>query len=91
MSNITDVIDCGSGGGADTSFRIRIASVFVILVGSTSGALFPVLAKRSSWLRVPQPIFEFVFLPFTITAFCIHIVFKLRQIFWFWSHRTVIL
>ena len=53
-------VECGSGGGDDSSFGLRIASVFIILVGSTSGALFPVLAKRSSWLNVPKPIFEFV-------------------------------
>ena len=57
-------VECGSGGGDDSSFGLRIASVFIILVGSTSGALFPVLAKRSSWLHVPKPVFEFVFKSF---------------------------
>ncbi|KAI6103780.1 ZIP-like iron-zinc transporter [Pisolithus croceorrhizus] len=52
-------INCGSGGGADTYTGLRIASVFVILVGSGFGALFPVLARRSSWLRVPEPVYEF--------------------------------
>ncbi|EGN96717.1 hypothetical protein SERLA73DRAFT_140426 [Serpula lacrymans var. lacrymans S7.3] len=50
---------CGSGGGADTYSGLRIASVFIILVGSMFGALFPVLARRSRWLHVPQGIFEF--------------------------------
>ena len=58
---MSSAVECGSGGGDDSSFGLRIASVFIILVGSTSGALFPVLAKRSSWLNVPKPIFEFVF------------------------------
>ena len=57
---MSDALDCGSGGGDDSSFGLRIASVFIILVGSMTGALFPVLAKRSSWLHVPKPIFEFV-------------------------------
>ena len=61
---MSDAVHCGSGGGDDSSFGLRIASVFIILVGSTSGALFPVLAKRSSWLNVPKPIFEFVFMSF---------------------------
>ncbi|KAF8813469.1 ZIP zinc/iron transport family [Phlegmacium glaucopus] len=57
MSNAD--INCGSGGGADTSFHLRIASVFIILVSSTSGALFPVVAKRSTWLHIPRPLFDF--------------------------------
>lgn len=59
----TDDINCGSGGGSDTSFGVRIASVFIILATSMSGALFPVLARRSTWLRVPKPVFEFVSSP----------------------------
>ena len=57
---MSDANNCGSGGGDDSTFGLRIASVFIILVGSMSGALFPVLAKRSSWLHVPKPVFEFV-------------------------------
>lgn len=49
---------CGSGGGSDSDFNLRVAAIFVILVGSCSGALFPVLAKRSSWLHVPKSVFE---------------------------------
>ena len=60
-------LNCGSGGGADTFHGLRIASVFIILVGSTCGALFPVLAKRSSWLHVPKPIFEYAYDPTPIT------------------------
>ncbi|KAI5994081.1 Zinc/iron permease [Pisolithus orientalis] len=52
-------INCGSGGGADTYTGLRIASIFIILVGSGFGALFPVLARRSSWLHVPTPVYEF--------------------------------
>ncbi|KAK0189100.1 Zinc/iron permease [Armillaria mellea] len=53
-----DSLNCGSGGGADTFFGLRVASIFIILVGSTFGALFPVLAKNSSWLHVPKSVFE---------------------------------
>ncbi|KAK0217742.1 Zinc/iron permease [Armillaria fumosa] len=54
-----DAPNCGSGGGADTYFGLRVASIFIILVGSTFGALFPVLAKNSSWLHVPKSVFDF--------------------------------
>ncbi|PBK72519.1 ZIP zinc/iron transport family [Armillaria solidipes] len=54
-----DAPNCGSGGGADTFFGLRVASIFIILVGSTFGALFPVLAKNSSWLHVPKFVFDF--------------------------------
>ncbi|KAK0239072.1 ZIP-like iron-zinc transporter [Armillaria nabsnona] len=54
-----DAPNCGSGGGADTFFGLRVASIFIILVGSTFGALFPVLAKNSSWLHVPKSVFDF--------------------------------
>ncbi|KAG1811497.1 Zinc/iron permease [Suillus subaureus] len=52
-------LNCGSGGGATTYPQLRIASVFIILIGSLSGALFPVLAQRSSWLHVPKGVFDF--------------------------------
>ncbi|KAN0088666.1 Zinc/iron permease [Tylopilus felleus] len=56
MSSSTD---CSNGGGADTYFSLRIASVFVILATSTFGAFFPVIAKRSKWMKVPNRVFEF--------------------------------
>lgn len=52
-------VNCGSGGGADTYFGLRVASIFIILVGSMSGALFPVLARRTRWLQVPKAVFDF--------------------------------
>lgn len=54
-------VNCGDGGGADTYFGVRVASVFVILATSGCGAFFPVLAKRSKWLKVPISVFELVF------------------------------
>lgn len=53
-------LNCGTGGGDHSMLGLRVASIFIILVGSTFGALFPVVAKRSSWLHVPKSIFECV-------------------------------
>jgi zinc transporter 1/2/3 len=39
---------------------LRIAAIFIIGFGSMAGALFPVLARKSTWLHVPKPIFECV-------------------------------
>ena len=90
---MSDAVNCGSGGGDDSSFGLRIASVFIILVGSMAGALFPVLAKRSSWLHVPKPIFELVLKSFILPwHFFIHVVnshTQHRQILWFRSYCTV--
>ncbi|KAL4252056.1 ZIP transporter family protein [Abortiporus biennis] len=57
----TDALNCGSGGGSDDLFPLRVASIFIILVGALFGALFPVLAKRTRWLnsKVPNEVFDF--------------------------------
>ena len=54
-------VNCGTGGGDTGSTGLRIASVFIILVGSMFGGLFPVLAKRTRWLapHVPRGVFDF--------------------------------
>ncbi|KAJ8518573.1 hypothetical protein ONZ45_g4375 [Pleurotus djamor] len=54
-----DAVNCGSGGGSDTHFGLRIGSIFIIWFGGTAGALFPVLARRASWLPVPKSVFDF--------------------------------
>jgi len=54
----SDPPDCGHDSN-DTFFGIRVASVFVILLTGSFGALFPVLARKSSWLRVPKSVFDF--------------------------------
>lgn len=61
MSDAADdqALNCSSDGGADDLLGLRVAAIFIILVGSSSGALFPVLARRSSWLHVPKFIFDF--------------------------------
>jgi len=53
-------LNCGGGGGRDTHFGLRIGSIFIILVGATGGALFPVLIKRSKRINLPGYIFEYV-------------------------------
>ncbi|KAJ8495300.1 hypothetical protein ONZ45_g12917 [Pleurotus djamor] len=58
-AGVDDALNCGSGGGDDAHFGLRIGSIFIIWFGGTAGALFPVLARRSSWLRVPKSVFEF--------------------------------
>ncbi|KAF5374376.1 hypothetical protein D9758_004544 [Tetrapyrgos nigripes] len=52
-------LNCGSGGGADTYFSLRVGSIFIIGIGSTLGALLPVLARRSTWVKVPKSLFDF--------------------------------
>ncbi|KLO06653.1 ZIP zinc/iron transport family [Schizopora paradoxa] len=55
-----NTVNCGNGGGADTFFGLRIASVFIIMATSMFGALFPVLARRSGLRHViPHNVFEF--------------------------------
>lgn len=60
-SNSTvDGVYCGSGGGADSYYPLRVASIFIIMATSGSGALFPVLASRTKWLssRMPGWVYE---------------------------------
>jgi solute carrier family 39 (zinc transporter), member 1/2/3 len=56
-----DSVDCNPGGGATTFKGLRIASVFIIWAGSTFGALFPVIARRTK-IQVPDAVFECVHL-----------------------------
>lgn len=54
-------LNCGEGGGSDDLFGLRVASIFIILIGSSFGALFPVLARRTRYLSavIPKGVFEF--------------------------------
>ncbi|KAI0925029.1 hypothetical protein AcW1_006978 [Taiwanofungus camphoratus] len=56
----TDGVDCSPGGGADTYFGLRVASVFIIMAGSMFGALFPVLTRRTKWMNalIPKSVFQ---------------------------------
>ncbi|KAJ7110597.1 ZIP-like iron-zinc transporter [Mycena epipterygia] len=51
--------ECGDLNNPDTLFGLRVASVFIILLCATAGTLFPVLAKKSTWLHVPNSLFQF--------------------------------
>lgn len=82
-----DDLHCGSGGGADDLLGLRIASVFIILIGSLMGALFPVIAKHSSWIKIPKPLFEYVVLPMKRNEIFM-LLFQLRKILWFGCDRT---
>jgi zinc transporter 1/2/3 len=62
LKRADEELNCGQGGGDDSLLGLRIASIFIILCGSMLGALFPVAAKRSSWLHVSKSIFECVIL-----------------------------
>lgn len=55
-----DTTNCGSGGGDQGDLALRVASIFVILAGSSIGALFPVLSRRTKWLgaRIPKQAFD---------------------------------
>ncbi|KAG7091802.1 hypothetical protein E1B28_008205 [Marasmius oreades] len=52
-------LQCGSPNAVDEHLPLRIASIFVIGIGSTLGALFPVLASCSRFMSVPIALFEF--------------------------------
>ncbi|KAG8942926.1 high-affinity Zn(2+) transporter zrt1, partial [Tulasnella sp. 419] len=54
-----EVLNCGSGNNEHTFTSLRIAAIFVILVTSSFGALFPVLAQRSRFFKVPKSIYDF--------------------------------
>ena len=45
---------CGTGNEFDGRLGLRISAIFVILVGSTLGAVFPVFARRHRGLGVPD-------------------------------------
>jgi zinc transporter 1/2/3 len=53
-------INCGNGGGSEEFFGLRVAAVFIILVTSSFGALFPVVARRTRLKNViPDSVFQF--------------------------------
>ncbi|XP_006461791.1 hypothetical protein AGABI2DRAFT_193175 [Agaricus bisporus var. bisporus H97] len=54
-----DEVDCSEGGGDDRFLGLRIGSIFIILACATCGALFPVIAKRSSCLHLPRSAYAF--------------------------------
>ncbi|OBZ66677.1 Zinc-regulated transporter 1 [Grifola frondosa] len=55
-----EIASSGSGGGNNSFTGLRIASIFIILATSLTGALFPILARRTKWLsaRIPTVVFD---------------------------------
>ncbi|KAI5845053.1 Zinc/iron permease [Morchella snyderi] len=51
--------ECGGANAYDGRMGLRISAVFVILTGSTFGALFPVIAKQHPGLNIPNWAFFF--------------------------------
>ncbi|KAE9392950.1 ZIP-like iron-zinc transporter [Gymnopus androsaceus JB14] len=49
-----DSNDCSSSNPGDALLGLRIASIFIIYIGSSFGALFPVLARRSKYIQCAQ-------------------------------------
>ncbi|CAE6410715.1 unnamed protein product [Rhizoctonia solani] len=58
LHTVEAAVSCGNIENEDTHFGLRVASLFIILVSSTLGAVFPVLASRVSFLSVHKSIFE---------------------------------
>ncbi|KAF2440375.1 putative Low-affinity zinc transporter of the plasma membrane [Karstenula rhodostoma CBS 690.94] len=50
-------VRCSSSNDYDGRIGIRISSIFVILVGSMFGAVFPVFARRNRQLGIPESLF----------------------------------
>ncbi|KAF8603843.1 ZIP-like iron-zinc transporter [Ceratobasidium sp. AG-I] len=53
-----DAPQCGPIANEDTHFGLRVGSIFIILVTSSFGALFPVIASRVKAVSVHKSIFE---------------------------------
>ncbi|KAI9681993.1 MAG: hypothetical protein M1817_000047 [Caeruleum heppii] len=53
------VPECESSNEYDGRLGVRISAIFVILVGSSLGALFPIFANRHKGTRVPDWVFVF--------------------------------
>ncbi|KAG9050411.1 high-affinity Zn(2+) transporter zrt1 [Tulasnella sp. UAMH 9824] len=56
---MSEELQCGAVENEHTYTGLRIASIFVILAGSSFGALFPVIAKRNPFFSVPKTVYEF--------------------------------
>ena len=56
---LAELCDSGSEGDIDSLMGLRIGAIFIILVTGLSGALFPILARRSRLSKfIPEPVFE---------------------------------
>jgi len=52
-------LQCGAIDNEVQWFGLRIGAVFIILATSLSGSLFPVLARKASWMHIPQGAYDF--------------------------------
>jgi zinc transporter 1/2/3 len=48
---------CTTGNDYDGNIGLRISSIFVILIGSLGGALFPLIAKKFQGAGIPDWVF----------------------------------
>lgn len=55
-----ELVNCGSGGGSNDFYGLRIASIFVILVTSLFGTLLPILLRSKKSGRIRRHLFECV-------------------------------
>lgn len=51
---------CGDGAPYDGRLNVRIASIFVILVTSLAGTLFPIFARRAKSFNIHPLVFDTV-------------------------------
>ncbi|EUC55663.1 ZIP zinc/iron transport family protein [Rhizoctonia solani AG-3 Rhs1AP] len=58
LHTVEEAVSCGNVENEDTHFKLRVASLFIILITSTLGAVFPVLASRLHFLNVHKSVFE---------------------------------
>jgi solute carrier family 39 (zinc transporter), member 1/2/3 len=54
-----DDLNCGSGNDFNGKTKLRIGGIFVILITSMAGVMFPIVARRVKSLRIPQAIYDF--------------------------------
>lgn len=69
---MSDQVQCGDVNNEVSLFGVRVASVFVILVTSMTGAFFPVLTRKSKIVAVPEIVFEYV-IPLILTRSVFHL------------------
>ncbi|KAF2132043.1 low-affinity zinc ion transporter-like protein [Dothidotthia symphoricarpi CBS 119687] len=56
----TAPVECSSDNDYDGRMALRISTIFVIFVGSTLGAVFPIIARRQKTKLVPEWVFFIV-------------------------------
>jgi hypothetical protein len=56
--DVSETGSCGAAEPTDAQMGLRVASIFVILIGATLGTLFPIVAKRMKAFSSRPVIFE---------------------------------